>query len=59
MTPVVHALTLGLFAALLFWIGWREHANNNARDGLLLFFCGTVVALLAVALALNTQARIN
>lgn len=52
MTPFVHALTLGLFAVLLFWIGWRERASNNARDGWLLFFFGAVALLLAVFAAL-------
>jgi hypothetical protein len=51
MTSYHHALTLGLFAVLLLWIGWRERANNNARDGWLLFFFGAVALLAAVAVA--------
>jgi hypothetical protein len=51
MTSYHHALTLGLFAVLLLWIGWRERANNNARDGWLLFFFGAVALLAAVTVA--------
>lgn len=51
MTSYHHAFTLGLFAVLLLWIGWRERTNNNARDGWLLFFFGTVALMAAVAVA--------
>ncbi len=51
MTSYHHAFTLGLFAVLLLWIGWRERTNNNARDGWLLFFFGAVALLAAVAVA--------
>lgn len=54
MTSYHHALTLGLFAVLLLWMGWCERTNNNARDGWLLFFFATVALLSAVAAALLT-----
>ena len=52
MNSYHHALTLGLFAVLLFWLAWRERANNNARDGWLLFFFGVLATLGSFAVAL-------
>jgi len=49
MTHLHYALTLGIFAGLLLWLGWIERKNDNARDGKLLFFSGTLVAALSLA----------
>ncbi|WP_332741190.1 hypothetical protein [Hydrogenophaga sp.] len=52
MTSLHYALTLGLFATLLFWLGWRERAHDNPRDGGLLYFFGGVTGLLALVVPL-------
>ncbi len=53
MTSFHYALTLSLFAVLLFWLGWRERANDNPRDGGLLYFSGGFTGLLALVVALQ------
>lgn len=51
MTSFHIAVTLSLFAALLLWLGWRERALDNPRDGGLLLFSGGITGLLSVVAA--------
>lgn len=52
MTSFDYALTVGLFAGLLFWKAWRERAADNKRDAWLLLVLGVLTGLIAVAVAL-------
>jgi hypothetical protein len=52
MNLVHYAITLALFACLLIWLGWRERANNNSRDGGMLFLSGGVTGVLGLVVAL-------
>lgn len=52
MTSLDYALTIGLFAVLLFWKAWRERASDNMRDARLLLVLGAITGLLAAVVAL-------
>ena len=52
MTSFDYALTIGLFAGLLFWKAWGERAHDNTRDARLLLVLGVLTGLSAAAVAL-------
>ncbi|WP_382324246.1 hypothetical protein ACFJGX_19965 [Hydrogenophaga sp. UC242_50] len=52
MTSLDYALTIGAIAALLLWLAWNERKADNARDAGLLFTLGSIVGVVAGAVAL-------